>query len=93
MSTHILQQFDEQWLEEIALSEAMLVDNSLRRNSASQRETTKRSLITLEAPRQWIVVCAALLIAAFALLVAYDAGRRADQLQRQLIMHEWATRK
>lgn len=89
MSHHVLQQFDEELLAEIAGGDAP-TDRELHSLSTG-RSSEWSSRQWLRAPRQWIVLAAALLIAALALLAAHDAQRRADELQRRLIIHERAT--
>jgi hypothetical protein len=93
MSHHVLQQFDEELLAEIAGGDA-LADRELLSCSASRSsELPSRQWITLSPPRQWLLLVAALLMAAFALLIAHDAQRRADELQRRLAIHEHASNR
>jgi hypothetical protein len=88
MSHHVLQQFDEELLAEIACGDA-LTDRELLSGSASRSsEQPSRQWITLSPPRQWLVLAVALLMAALALLLARDAQQRADELQRRLAIHE-----
>ena len=88
MSHHVLQQFDEELLAEIAGGEA-LSDRELHGLSASRSsELPSRRWLNLSPPRQWLVLGVALLLAAFALLIARDAQQRAEELQRRLTVHE-----
>jgi len=91
MGHHILQQFDEQVLAEIASGEA-LQNRELLCIPTAQRssEQPSRPWFALSAPRQWLVLAVALVIAALALLLAQDAQRRADDLQRRLAAYERA---
>jgi hypothetical protein len=93
MSQHILQQFDEELLAEIAGGDALSERELLCRSAASSSELPTRSWLTLSPPRQWLVLAVALVIAAFALLIAHDAQRRADELQRRLAAHERAANR
>jgi|GEM_PF-2290104 len=93
MSHHVLQQFDEELLAEIAGGDA-LTDRELLYGSASRNsEQPSRQWLNLSPPRQWLVLAVALLMAAFALLIAHDAQRRADELQRRLVIHERASNR
>jgi hypothetical protein len=94
MSHHILQQFDEQVLAEIASGKALqnreLLCSSTAHHSSEQ---PSRQWFALSAPRQWLVLAVALVIATLALLIANDAQRRADDLQRRLAAYERAIDK
>ncbi|HVG35761.1 MAG TPA: hypothetical protein VM911_22105 [Pyrinomonadaceae bacterium] len=93
MSHHVLQQFDEELLAEIASGDALSKRELLNGAAARCSEQSSRRWLNLSPPRQWLVLAVALLIAAFALLIAHDAQRRADDLQRRLAIHERASDK
>jgi hypothetical protein len=90
MSHHILQQFDEELLAEIVSGDALTERELLSSSAARSSELPSRQWLTLSPPRQWLVLAVALAIAALALLIAHDAHRRADELQRRLAAHERA---
>jgi hypothetical protein len=91
MSHHVLQQFDEELLAEIASGDALPDRELLPGFAARNSELSSRQWLTLSPPRQWLVLAVALVIAAVALLIAHDAQRRADDLQRRLTIHERAS--
>jgi hypothetical protein len=88
MSHHILQQFDEQWLAEITRGDAPTLGQSLCRPAACESEKTSHHALASPATQQTLFSIVALIIAAFALLLAHGAARRADDLQQRLAAHE-----
>lgn len=88
MSQHILQHLDEQLLADIERGDALRKGELLWKHEATRSEVSTRSWLSLRPPRQWLITAVALIIAALALLLAHDAGRRADELQRRLAVHE-----
>jgi uncharacterized iron-regulated membrane protein len=94
MSQHILQQFDEQLLAEIAGGGDLPGRGPLPPSTARHgAEIPVHRGRASGAARQWLLLAAALLMAALALLLASDAQRRADDLQRRLAAYERATDK
>ncbi|HYY57246.1 MAG TPA: hypothetical protein VE842_07910 [Pyrinomonadaceae bacterium] len=91
MSHHILQQFDEQWLAEIARGDAPTVGRSLCRPTACESEKTSHPALASTTTQQRLFSIVALIIAAFALLLAHGAARRAEDLQQRLAAHERAS--
>ena len=88
MSQHILQHLDEQLLADIEHLDVRQDRDLLWKSTAVEPEMASRQWLSLRPPRQWLITAVALIIAALALLIAHDAGRRADELQRRLAMHE-----
>ncbi|HEV2915862.1 MAG TPA: hypothetical protein VGX92_21455 [Pyrinomonadaceae bacterium] len=92
MSHHILQQFDEQWLAEIERGDALHdAARSLYSATACEAEGPSHRAREFRATTHRLFSIAALIIAAFALLLAHTAARRADRLQQRLDAHERAS--
>jgi hypothetical protein len=94
MSHHILHQFDEQWLAEIARGDMPRRGGEpFGRPAGDESETTVCRSFTSRTARQWLFPIAALVVAAFALLLAHEAERRTLDLQQRLAALESATRR
>jgi uncharacterized membrane protein YsdA (DUF1294 family) len=88
MSYHILHQFDEQWFADSGQnkdSRSGGLFGAIDTGQPSHHKACQR--------RQWLVVAAALLVAACALYFALDARRHADSLQRRLSEFESTIKK
>jgi hypothetical protein len=85
MGYHILQQFDEQLLADILRRDDFDASESEPNEDATGRQTRSVGLISsfLLQNWMWLILMASLLMAAFALSVAIDARRRADDLQQR----------
>jgi hypothetical protein len=84
MSYHILQQFDEQVLADV-LHEEQEPGEKGRGAGWTSRRPREEDLSGPDFWRKslWLIVIASLLMAAFALSMALDARRRADDLQKR----------
>jgi hypothetical protein len=80
MSYHILHQFDEQWLADLKQPAG---DDPQRGHSGLEKERKRRVKLTRDGQR-WAIITAAVLLAAFAMMFALDATKRAESLQQRL---------
>lgn len=88
MSYHILHQFDEQWFAENGQhkdSRSGRLFGAVDSGQPAQHKACQR--------RQWLVVAAALLVAACALYFALDARRHAESMQQRLSEMETKLKK
>ncbi|MCA1849931.1 MAG: hypothetical protein LC672_02465 [Acidobacteria bacterium] len=84
MSYHILHQFDEQWLAELTRDSGGNKSGSILDSTEGVGRWGRRRRLASRESRRWTVVGASIMLAAFALLFALDANRRADALQERL---------
>jgi hypothetical protein len=93
MSYHILHQFDEQWLADLAQeTDGKRRENLLDSLDDKPQQVRHTRLSTRDFKRR-VIVAVGVLMAAFALLFAVEASRRAESLQQRVDALEQTVRK
>ena len=93
MSYHILHHFDEQLIADLTHEPSANRQDGVQDSFEDDDRRLRRARLVEGESKRWAVVAAAILLAAFALILSIDANRRAESLQHRIDALETRLRK